>query len=325
MFFLCYRYTTAQRGEEIMSLSTDRSTAARIQKDINDLQRKQAAEMKKVATATKNMNSAVASANRASSPSSAKSYLGAAERESKNIDTAQDRAARYSADIASKMSELSRAQERVLKGEEDERKKTSDLYEKQRKVDEAARKRLADDNRVLSKDLASLRTQLTAAISTQASSTQPFVVENAEGRETPYDFFISHAWKDKEDFVNGLVSAAKEAGLDVWDDQSAIAWGDSIRQKIDDGLRRSFFGVVVLSPNFFERPWTQYELDGIVQRDLSGAGRLLPIWHRLTQDDVAAKAPSLAGRLALPTSTYSTAQIVDELLEMRDRFKAVAR
>lgn len=308
-----------------MSLSTDRSTAARIQKDINDLQRKQADEMKKVATATKNMNSAVASANRASSPSSAKSYLGTAERESKNIDSAQDRAARYSADIASKMSDLSRAQERVLKGEEDERKKTSDLYEKQRKADEAARKRLADENRALSKDLANLRSQLTAAIATQASSTQPFVVENAEGRETPYDFFISHAWKDKEDFVNGLVSAAKEAGLDVWDDQSAIAWGDSIRQKIDDGLRRSFFGVVVLSPNFFERPWTQYELDGIVQRDLSGAGRLLPIWHRLTQDDVAAKAPSLAGRLALPTSTYSTAQIVDELLVMRDWFKAVAR
>ncbi len=308
-----------------MSLSTDRSTVARIQKDINDLQRKQADEMKKVATATKNMNSAMSSANRASSPSSAKNYLGTAERESRNIDSAQDRAARYSADIASKMSDLSRAQERVLKGEEDERKKTSDLYEKQRKADEVARKRLADDNRALSKDLASLRAQLTAAISTQASSTQPFVVENAEGRETPYDFFISHAWKDKEDFVNGLVSAAKEAGLDVWDDQSAIAWGDSIRQKIDDGLRRSFFGVVVLSPNFFERPWTQYELDGIVQRDLSGAGRLLPIWHRLTQDDVAAKAPGLAGRLALPTSTYSTAQIVDELLVMRDRFKAVAR
>ncbi|WP_313331257.1 toll/interleukin-1 receptor domain-containing protein [Sphingobium yanoikuyae] len=308
-----------------MSLSTDRSTVARIQKDINDLQRRQADEMKKVATATKNMNSAMSSANRASSPSSAKSYLGTAERESRNIDSAQGKAAGYSADIARKMSDLTRAQERVLKGEEDERKKTSDLYEKQRRADEAARKRLSDDNRTLAKDLASLRAQLTAAISTQASSTQPFVVENAEGRNTPYDFFISHAWKDKEEFVNDLVSAAKEAGLDVWDDQSAIAWGDSIRQKIDDGLRRSFFGVVVLSPNFFERPWTQYELDGIVQRDLTGAGRLLPIWHRLTQDDVATKAPSLAGRLALPTSTYSTAQIVDELLVMRDRFKAVAR
>ena len=30
-------------------------------------------------------------------------------------------------------------------------------------------------------------------------------------------------------------------------------------------------------------------------------------------------------QLALPTSTYSTAQIVDELLVMRDRFKAAAR
>jgi hypothetical protein len=151
------------------------------------------------------------------------------------------------------------------------------------------------------------------------------VVENAEGRATPYDFFISHASADKEDFVDGLVNGATTAGLDVWYDQSALIWGDSIRKKIDDGLRCSYFGVVVLSPNFFERPWTQYELDAIVQRDLSGSGRLLPIWHRLTQDDVAQHAPSLAGRLALPTSNYSTDQIVSELLTMRDRFKAVAR
>ena len=113
--------------------------------------------------------------------------------------------------------------------------------------------------------------------------------------------------------------------MDVWYDQSVLIWGDSIRQKIDDGLRRSYFGVVVLSPSFFERPWTQYELDAIVQRDLSGSGRLLPIWHRLSQDDVAKHAPSLAGRLAMPTSTYSTEQIVSELITMRDRFKAAAR
>ena len=84
------------------------------------------------------------------------------------------------------------------------------------------------------------------------------------------------------DFVEGLVKADKAAGLDVWYDQAAMAWGDSIRQKTDDGLRRY----------------------------LTDAGRLLPIWHRLAQDDVAQRAPSLAGRLALPTSTYSTGQIV---------------
>jgi len=307
-----------------MSLSSDRSTVARIQKEINDLQRKQADEMKKVAQATKNMNSAMASASRASSASSVKSYLGTAERESRNVEAAQDRAARYGAEISRKMDDLSRAQARVFSGEEKERRDQAAAFDKQRKADEAMRKKLHADNLILFRDLASLKSQLTAAIETQAGSTRPFVVENAEGRDTPYDFFISHASADKKDFVDGLVSSARAAGLDVWYDQSAIIWGDSIRQKIDDGLRRSYFGVVVLSPHFFERPWTQYELDAIVQRDLSGSGRLLPIWHRLTQDDVAKQAPSLAGRLALPTSSYSTDQIVSELLKMRDQFKAIA-
>lgn len=308
-----------------MSLNIDRSTVSRIQKDINDLQRRQADEMKKVAQATKNMNSAMASASRASSASTAKSYLGTADREAKNIEVAQEKAARFGVDISRKMDELTRAQERVRSGEEKERRDQAAAYDKQLKADETARRKLQADNLALAQDLASLKSQLTAAIELQAGATQPFVVENAEGRDRPYDFFISHASADKADFVDGLVTQAEAAGLDVWYDQSAIIWGDSIRQKIDDGLRRSYFGVVVLSPNFFERPWTQYELDAIVQRDLSGAGRLLPIWHRLSQDDVAKHAPSLAGRLALPTSSYSTDQIVRELLTMRDRFKAVAK
>jgi hypothetical protein len=91
--------------------------------------------------------------------------------------------------------------------------------------------------------------------------------------------------------------------------------------KIDEGLRNAYFGVVVLSPNFFERPWPNYELDGLLQRDLSGKGRLLPIWHRLTQDDVAKHAPSLAGRLALSTASSTSDAIVQELITIRDRFK----
>ncbi len=306
-----------------MSLSSDRTTVARLQKDISDLQRKQADEMKKVATATKNMNAASASASRANS-SLAQSYRSTASRESGSVDAAQQKLAGFGLDIARKTADLTKAQERLRAGEDKDRRDQAAMYERQRKADDASRRQLQDANRSLSADIDSLRTQMTAAIDNQAANTLPFVVESPEGREEPYDFFISHAWKDKEDFVNGLVESAEEAGLDVWFDQSAMVWGDSIRQKIDEGLRRCYFGVVVLSPSFFERPWTQYELDGIIQRDLTGAGRLLPIWHRLTQDDVARQAPSLAGRLAMPTSTYSTAQIVEELVKMRDRFKAVA-
>lgn len=308
-----------------MSLDSDRSTVNRLQKEINDLQAKQADEMRKVAQATKNMNSAMASASRASSQSMAQSHIRTADREANNIQSAQEKAARLGVDISRKMSDLTRAQERVFSGEERQRKDQAATYERQRKADEDARKKLRADNVALARDLANLKAQMTAAIEAQAESTQPFVVENAEGQSTPYDFFISHASPDKEDFVDGLVSRAQSAGLNVWYDRSAILWGESIRQKIDEGLRRSYFGVVVLSPHFFERQWTQYELDAIVQRDLSGSGRLLPIWHRLSQDDVAKQAPSLAGRLALPTANYSTEQIVEELLKMRDRFKSSAR
>lgn len=307
-----------------MSLSSDRARVTAIQRAIGDLQRRQAEEAKKVADHSRRMNSAMASAAKASSPSSASSYLSTATRESKNVENAQAKQASYATDIARKNQELLRAQDVVLRGEEKERKDAIAANKKQRMSDETARQALQDTNASLIRDISDLKIQISAAIEQQASSTNAFVVENAEGKEQPYDFFISHASADKEDFVNDFVLAAQQAGLNVWYDRQAINWGDSIRQKIDEGLRRSYFGVVVLSPNFFDRPWTQYELDGIVQRDFSGHGRLLPIWHRLTQDDVAKNAPSLANRLALSTSNYSTDAIVAELISMRDNFKNLA-
>lgn len=307
-----------------MSLSSARSEVVRIQKSITDLQKRSADEGKKAAEAIKKANAASSSASKASSASQAKSYYGTMERENRNAEAAQVKQAGYASDIAKKMVDLGRAQERVASGEEKERRDQAAAAEKQRKLDEKARTALQASNEALRRDLASLQAQLTAAMEKQADSTQPFAVGNAEGEDQPYDFFISHAWADKEEFVDGLVAKADSAGLRVWYDRQVIAWGDSIRQKIEVGLARSYFGVVVLSPNFFERPWPQAELDAIVHKDLSGQGRLLPIWHRLTQDDVLRLAPTLGGRLALSTTLYSTDQIVSELTTMRDRFKQAA-
>ena len=136
-----------------------------------------------------------------------------------------------------------------------------------------------------------------------------------------HDFFISHASEDKKEFVDMLVAKAEEAGLDVWYDRFNLEWGDSLRQKIDLGLSSAYFGVVVLSANFFAKPWPQYELDGLVQKDMLGTGRLLPIWHKVTVDEVARHTPSLAGRLALNTAINSTDDIVVELLKMRDKLR----
>lgn len=312
-----------------MSLSADQSKSLRLTKEIGDLRSKEAAETKKEADATKKMNAALSSASRASSQSFASMYRNTAAREAKNIETAQDRRARYSSDIARKSQELAGVQERIARTEEASRRAAASADAKRRKDDEKARKDLASANHKLRQDyearIANLEAQIAAQIETQASNTEPFTVTAEEGQSEPYDLFISHAWADKEEFVEPFVKKAEAAGLRVWYDKFALQWGDSIRQKIDEGLRSAYFGVVVLSPNFFSRPWPNYELDGLVQRDLSGKGRLLPIWHRLTQDDVEKHAPSLAGRLALSTASSTSDAIVQELIIIRDRFKDALR
>lgn len=308
-----------------MSLNSDRSTASRLTKEINNLRSSEAAEIKKEADATKKANAAHASASRASSQSSVSMYLNTVNREHKAAETAQQRRARYSNDIAKKSVELARVQDRIARDEESERKTSAAADGKRRIADEKSRKSLADANVKLRHDyesrVSNLEDQLTAIIEAQASSTKPFEITAAEGQSEPYDIFVSDASADKEEFVDSLVQKARLAGLRVWYDDFALEWGDSIRQKIDNGLRSTYFGVVVLSPNFFSRPWPNYELDGLIQRDLSGKGRILPIWHRLTQDDVERYAPSLAGRIALSTSSSTSDSIVEELARVLQIYK----
>lgn len=118
-----------------------------------------------------------------------------------------------------------------------------------------------------------------------------------------YDVFISHASEDKETIVRSLVSELVNQGLKVWYDEFTLRIGDSLRQKIDKGLARSRVGLVVLSPFFIAKGWTNYELDGIVTRAVSGEQLLLPIWHNITKQEVVDFSPSLADKVARSTET----------------------
>jgi len=61
--------------------------------------------------------------------------------------------------------------------------------------------------------------------------------------------------------------------------------------------------VVVISKPFLSKNWAQYELDGLVTREMSGAGQvILPIWHEISKDEIIRKSPTLADKLALRTS-----------------------
>lgn len=99
-------------------------------------------------------------------------------------------------------------------------------------------------------------------------------------------------------------------------DSFELTIGDSLRRKIDNGLSKSRFGIVVLSQAFFAKGWTNYELDGLVTKAVSGEQILLPIWHNISKQEVIAYSPSLADKLARSTTTHTIQEIAQEIVEV---------
>ena len=114
-----------------------------------------------------------------------------------------------------------------------------------------------------------------------------------------YDVFICHASEDKDDFVRPLAERLKQQHLEVWYDEFSLNIGDSLSQKIDEGLSKSKYGIVVLSEHFFKKPWTKRELSGLTSREMvENRGVILPIWHRVSVEEVLKFSPPLADKMA---------------------------
>lgn len=153
------------------------------------------------------------------------------------------------------------------------------------------------------------------SLSSVPTLVRPF--QNTEdGAVIEYDVFISHASEDKDTVVRPLANALVQHGLRVWYDEFELKIGDSLRRKIDKGLANSRFGIVVLSRDFIKKGWTNYELDGIISKAVSGEQVMLPIWHEITKQEIIAYSPSLADKVARNTSSYTIDEIANEIAEL---------
>jgi TIR domain len=130
-----------------------------------------------------------------------------------------------------------------------------------------------------------------------------------------WDLFICHASDDKETAARPLAEALTRAGIRVWYDEFVLTLGDSLRRTIDLGLAQSRYGLVILSPSFFEKQWPQQELDGLSAKAIGGQKTILPIWHRVTRDDVARYSLPLADKVAVSTER-GLEYVVQEILRV---------
>jgi hypothetical protein len=79
--------------------------------------------------------------------------------------------------------------------------------------------------------------------------------------------FISHSSKDKP-FVRKLAADLVASGVKVWLDEQNMLVGDSIPEKIAQGLAESDFFLIVVSKNSVSSPWVKRELNSAIVHEI---------------------------------------------------------
>lgn len=134
-----------------------------------------------------------------------------------------------------------------------------------------------------------------------------------------YDVFVSHASEDKVGFVRPFVETLKSKGVAVWYDEFELQVGDSLRRSIENGLKNSKYGIVVLSEAFFKKEWPQRELDGLFAREVNGEKVILPIWHKISKNEVMGFSPIIADMLAINTTDFTIEEIAEQIAKRINR------
>ena len=103
-----------------------------------------------------------------------------------------------------------------------------------------------------------------------------------------YHVFLSHASEDKETFARPLYERLIDENYRVWYDEQEIEWGDELNRKITEGLKKSQYGMVVISPSYFakHKEWTFMEFDNILESD-----KILPILHDIDLPQIKREHP----------------------------------
>ncbi len=130
------------------------------------------------------------------------------------------------------------------------------------------------------------------------------------------DLFISHASENKDDFVRPLANLLEQYGVDVWYDEFELKIGSSISRSIDKGISNSRYGLIVLSKEFFNKNWTEYELRSFNSFEIENNDVLLPIWHSVTVNEVREFSPYMADKFALNSSNDSIEELTLKIIEV---------
>lgn len=225
--------------------------------------------------------------------------------------------------IISYQKDLLRKNEEINRLNKDKTSKAKTLSEKQAKrlkfIQEINKEEQKDRDKVKQeqKDMLSMQQGITREMERQKTlSINSLILTKPNEFRTDqksFDVFVSHASEDKTSFVRPFVDFLKAKNIAVWYDETELRVGDSLRRSIDNGLKNSKYGIVVLSESFFNKEWPQRELDGLFAREVNGEKVILPIWHKISKNEVMSYSPIIADLLAINTTDFTIEEIAEQI------------
>lgn len=139
-------------------------------------------------------------------------------------------------------------------------------------------------------------------------------------KEEKYSVFVSHSSDDKVDYVDDLVQEIKSLGITVFYDSDVISWGDNLKEKIDTGLKTCELAVIVISPSYFGREWTEYEIQTLLKRQDAEKNKLImPILYNTSKEEFVKHYPLLKDILFKYSKSQSKKKLAAELKKELER------
>lgn len=95
--------------------------------------------------------------------------------------------------------------------------------------------------------------------------------------------FLSHNFADKP-FVRKLATDLESHGVKYWLDEAEIKVGESLVEKIREGIDNYDYLLAVLSQNSIESPWVQRELDIATNQEIADRKvKVLPVMYQAVE------------------------------------------
>jgi hypothetical protein len=91
--------------------------------------------------------------------------------------------------------------------------------------------------------------------------------------------FVSYGREDAA-WVRVLAANLHRAGFEVFFDEWELAGGDRVAGRLEEGIRGSVNGVLVVSPDALSRPWVREEYEALLRQAMQEPGRrLIPVLY----------------------------------------------